>query len=123
CLADRWGARHPASAECFSRLPQCVTCPCRFLAVVGPRYRRPPEGDDGIPDILVDHAAMVENDLAERVEVFIQQTGYCFRLELVGEFGKAFQVTEKDEQFLPAAAQGEQFRIVDDFLRDVFGKE
>ena len=51
----------------------------RAASVVGPRNRRPPEGDDGIADELVDRPAMIENHLAHPVEIGVEEPRHHFR--------------------------------------------
>ena len=43
------------------------------VGIVGPRDRRPPEGDEGIADEFVERAAMFEDDRAHQVEIAVQE--------------------------------------------------
>src|SRR3546814_5963525 len=61
----------------------------RPLAIVGAAERRAPEGDDGVADELVDRPAMVEHDVGQAVEIFVEQPCDRFRRHRMAELGEA----------------------------------
>src|SRR3546814_3968837 len=74
-------------------------------AIVGAAERRAPEGDDGVADELVDRPAMVEHDVGQAVEIFVEQPCDRFRRHRMAELGEAFEVGEDAIDIAPLAVQ------------------
>ena len=94
----------------------------RPLGVVGPGDRRPPEGDDGVADELVDRAAMAEHDVAHLVEIGVEQVRKLLRRDRVAELGEALEIGEQGEDLGALAMQRQPLRIAHDLGGDVRGE-
>ncbi len=114
--SDRRHAGLDAVAELFARLPDRVAAARGAFAVVRPRDRRAPERHNRVADELVDHPAVVEHDLAQHVEVSVEQPRDRFRRDRVAHLGEALEVAEQDEDLLRLAVQREPLGVLDDFL-------
>ena len=92
------------------------------LAIVGPRDRGTPEGDDGVADELVDRPAMIEHDVAHPVEIGVEQRRDAFRRQAVAQGGEALDVGEQCVELALFAGQAELGRIAQNLCGDVAGE-
>ena len=69
--------------------------------------RGPELGHDGIPHVLVDGAAMVDDDVAHGIQKVMQQPDQGFRVQVFRHGGEAPNVGEQDGNLpaLPTQAQ------------------
>ena len=100
------GMSSPAlAAELLARLVHGDGGEDGAVGIVVAGDRRAPEGDDGVADELVDRPAMAEHDLAQHVEIAVEQAGELLRADRVAELGEAFEIGEErvDLPFLAAS--------------------
>ena len=70
------------------------------------RIGRSPKRHDGVADVLVECAQVLENDVRHFSQVFVEQANQFVGGHALGEAGEAANVAEHDGQFLglPAGA-------------------
>jgi hypothetical protein len=91
----------------------------RQRCVVGFAARRPKDGHDAVPQVLVDVPTMLEDDVGHGRQILVQQLHEGLRLELLRDGGEAGHVREEDRQFLLFAPQLDAFGIAHDLIHDL----
>lgn len=77
--------------------------------MAGHLERRVPERHDAIAHVFVDEAARLLDDIGERREEAVDQSGQFLRVEFLGNSGKAADIGKQDREVAHAAAEREKF--------------
>ena len=93
-----------------------------FGSVIGAAERGAPKGNDGVADKFVDRPAMVEHDVGEAVEIFVEQPRHGFRRDGVAELGEPLEVGEDAEDVAPFAVERQLVGIAHDLGGNVGGQ-
>jgi len=91
--------------------------------VLGVLERHVVERHDAIADVLVDSAAVPEDDLGHLRQVLAQHLGHLLRLQLLGQRREAADIGEEDGHQPPTGRQAALLLVAHDLADHRRGKE
>ncbi len=77
-----------------------------------------PEGDDGVPFILVDGPPLLVDDIGHRRQVVVEQGGQRLRFQPFGDARESLKVRKEDGEQTPLAAEFQALRMPDELFDD-----